>query len=98
MPAIWIQFGECGVHAIGAGGQRGICQHGPTAGSTHRIGDFWIPARHRHWAYSGFPSAVEHMQDHWPAVDFRQRFARQAARRHAGRNDDDWVHLGISVG
>jgi hypothetical protein len=53
--------------------------------------NFNLSGSHQNLAYIGFNGAFPHMHNHGQAVDISQRFSRQPARRHPGRNDDNGI-------
>jgi len=58
-------------------------------GGSHGVRDLWITAGDGDRADSRLPAAIEHMQDHRPAIDQGQGLAA-GEWTPCGRNNDDW--------
>ena len=74
-------------HAVRAGGQLGVGEHGAAAGLLHDLGDLALGRRHDHRTHIGRDRLPPHPHDHRHARDVGERLARQAGGRHARRND-----------
>ena len=92
MPPVRVERRERGMHPVGPGWQCRIGQHRPSARGAHRLNDLRIARRDGDGTDSRLPPAIEHMENHRPAGDVRQRLAGQPGGGHPRGNNDNWVH------